>query len=289
MQFYALDKHNTPVSAHRASKKRDYFCVQCKSRVRLRSGDHLKHHFFHIDPNRKCVLHQKGMIHLQLQDYLLKHLPDHDGQMEYRFKEINRIADVVWLSEKIVFEIQFSPISTEEVLARIQDYSSLGWTVVWILHDFRYNQFVAAPAEKCLIPFPHYYSNMNAKGVGMIYDQFQMRENGFLVESLKKIPVDLSSLHRINNQNPIVSDLKFAQKRIDAWSVFFSGDLIDLSTHQPNSDYFQESLKREKAHEEIKRKQRLKKLWDLPTKLFFEQLVHRYQIFFRFLLEKSCR
>ena len=90
---------------------------------------------------------------------------------EYRFPSIRRIADVVFFPKKIIFEVQCSPISIEDVQKRNRDYSSLGFTVIWILHDRIYNKKIATPAELYLRQNLSYYTSMTPFGHGFFYDQ----------------------------------------------------------------------------------------------------------------------
>ncbi len=88
----------------------------------------------------------KSLSHLQIQ----LHLKALEPQLILEKKIENRIADAVWEEKKIVFEIQFSPISLEEVQNRCRDYQRLGYTPIWILHDRRFNRPWMSPAEEYL-------------------------------------------------------------------------------------------------------------------------------------------
>lgn len=86
-------------------------------------------------------------------------------------KKIGRVADLADLERRIVYEIQCSPIKEKEVIARIKAYNKLGFTVVWILHDYWFNKHILSDAEKYLRERGVYYSSMNEKGHGMVYSQ----------------------------------------------------------------------------------------------------------------------
>ena len=143
MQLFALDENDQLVPAQRAVRQRTYICLECGKNVRLRGGVHRQIHYYHIEPIRSCKLAGKSLIHLNVQFYMQSILPQGDSALEHRFPRIRRIADVVWISQKIVFEIQVSLITAEEVLQRNRDYLSQGYRVVWILHEKRYNKFQA--------------------------------------------------------------------------------------------------------------------------------------------------
>ena len=107
--------------------------------------------------------------HKVIQKTLADFLPG--SIIEYPFPSIRRIADVVFFPKKIIFEVQCSPISVEAVQKRNRDYSSLGFTVIWILHDRIYNQKIATPAELYLRQTLSYYTSMTPFGHGFFYDQ----------------------------------------------------------------------------------------------------------------------
>lgn len=281
MQFYALDSKGQPVSAQRAQKHCNYACLECGTRLRVRSGAHRQKHFYHLECIRTCSLRKKGMIHLQLQNYLYQLLPTNDCQLEQRFPEINRIADVVWISKKIVFEIQCSPISSLEICQRNLDYQTLGWTVVWILHDKRYNQSVLSPAEIGLQGTPYYFSNMDADGNGRIYDQFEIVDKNKRVGKLSGLKVDLSSPKYF--VEPVKEhQLSLCRLRQLKWPFYFEGDLLDLN----ESDYLQAAVD---GQNEFKRTAAKKRFRQWVKKCLHLIILHPYKVLFRYFLEKACR
>src|SRR5262245_39423564 len=70
--------------------------------------------------------------------------------LEHAFVEIDRIADCTIMSHKLVFEIQCSPLSTEEAMRRTEAYERIGYRVVWLLHDLVYNKFRISKLERAL-------------------------------------------------------------------------------------------------------------------------------------------
>jgi hypothetical protein len=108
----------------------------------------------------------KSVAHGQIQFHLKKQIPS----LELEKTLGKRRADAVWEERKIVFEIQFSSITLQEVLNRCRDYSSLGYQIVWILHEGVFNGRKISPAEKFLrASHPTYYTNG-----GNIYDQIEV-------------------------------------------------------------------------------------------------------------------
>lgn len=214
MQLYALDHQNAIISAWHATKKFNYRCMECKATVRLREGEERHPHFFHLSRSPNCRLAGKSLVHLQLQLDIKNSLPNSEASLEYRFPQIQRIADVAWHSKKIVFEIQCSPILKSEALERIADYQQAGYQVVWILHERSFNHLKLTAAEQALAFFPRYYTNRNEKGEGQIYDQWHYAEQGRKKHSLPRLKIDLTrpyfkerlgfqgDIHSLENNHP---------------------------------------------------------------------------------------
>lgn len=282
MQLYAFDQKQEVISAKTAVKHINYSCLECKTKVRKREGPYRQPHFYHLDPPLSCRQHQKGLIHLQLQAYFLKHLPIDDCVLEYRFPTIQRIADVAWLSQKIVFEIQYSPISGQEVIERNQDYAKIGWKVVWILHDHRYNKVRLSLAELVLLQASHFFTNMDEQGKGIIYDQFQICYKGIRKVRLPPIALQAISLRaeiKFNKKWP----LALLNQRIKNGCLSFAGDLYEIVEDPLQSAYLQTALQAEKRYDQsfFSWKRLIKHTW--PN--FIKQI---YLNIFRFVLEKMC-
>lgn len=163
-----LDKKK-PILACNARKDRDYLCPECHQPIRIRHGNRRRKHFFHINPHVSCKQGKKDAHHICVQRQLLYQLVD--VTLEKPFPKINRIADVVWEEKKLIFEVQCSPISISEVKARNRDYGSVGYEVIWILHDKRYNRRYLTPAENFLRSGTALYTNIRTEVSGVIYDQ----------------------------------------------------------------------------------------------------------------------
>ena len=286
MQLHALDLNEKLISAGRAVRQTNYICLECSQVLRLRRGPHRQPHFYHIDPNPFCRQHQKGPVHLQLQTYFLNQLAKGDCLLEHPFPSIGRIADVAWLSKKIVFEIQCSAISAEEVLARNADYRKMGWSVVWILHDERYNQIRLSAAEIVLCNSTHYFTNMDSAGSGIIYDQFGLVDEGLRKERLSPLPIDIKAeAGIIRGENPAYN-LNLLNQRANNWSFSFSGDLMHLSRECPDSFYLRQAKEKESK---FYANPRSGGIFHIAKKFWKKGISTPYQIFFRFILEKICR
>jgi competence protein CoiA len=321
MQLYALDEENSLVFAPLATKHRDYFCLECQSVVRRRGGDHRQVHYYHLS-SISCHLSGKSMVHLQVQSRILELLPPGEGQMEYRFPTINRIADVVWLPQKLVFEIQCSAITAEEVQARNADYKRQGFHVVWILHDNRYNQRRVTAAEKFLgleDSVPHYFTNIDQDGLGFIYDQFSLVRKGMRHVKLDPLPVEMAQPTWLPERFADVADVIDVvdkKKEIMSWKLslerifpkavvkfgqcrklHFFGDLLEQSLRSPVcfafADYLDKAFEYEKEYDSNECDQILQQSLVVKVKYvkyWFSLWVTRpFSLLFQMILERACK
>lgn len=288
MQLYAVDKQKLLIPASKAFRKLDYFCIECSGQVRLRSGPHRRPHFFHVKPNLECHLSAKSLAHLQVQCRLQAILPEDACRLEVRFKEIGRIADAVWTDQKLIFEVQCSPISAEEVFQRNKDYGSLGFQVIWIFHDRQYNKFRISAAESSLKNSPHYFTNIDAEGRGIIYDQFDIGKNGLRLKKLPPLKVDLSTPLSYNRDLDEPGKIpQLAVQRIGSWPIGFAGDLADCSLKEAENDpYLRQALELEKSYFPSPLP---KTFWNTLKSLFYRYGARPYRLAFQMLLERACR
>lgn len=208
MQIYAFDLERLPVRANNAEKQKDYFCIECGSVVRLRGGEQRQLHYFHL-ASESCKLNEKSLTHLAVQLFLEEKIGK--VELERRFPEIGRIADVVWEEKKIIFEVQCSGITEGEMLSRIKDYDSLGYSVVWILHEKQFSY------PSSLIS-SHYYTNIDFDKPGMIYDKYEARV----------LAIDPAAPYRLFREIPGRSFfIRFLNARLKNWRFFFKGDFVD--------------------------------------------------------------
>lgn len=197
-------------------------------------------------------------IHFQVQTTIQNILLPNQTILECRFPEINRIADLVWPEKKIIFEVQVSPISSEEILARNRDYARIGYRVIWILHDNQFNRFHLTPAEIAIRTSPHYFTNMDAFGKVFFYDQTALIRNKKRVKRSFRAPIDFSIALPLNLKQ-LKSQISKERKN---WPLYFRGDLIDRQFS-----------------------------WPKPKRSLLRLLLHFssiLKIFYRLLLEKTC-
>ncbi len=126
-----------------------------------------------FDPGKPACFRHKGKSqeHVAVQRALVAALPIGEAQQERAFPAISRVADVVWLPRRVVFEVQCSPISLREVLSRSEEYASQGFQVVWVLHEKNFNRDHLSPSEIFLRGQRSYFTNIDHLGRGEVYDQ----------------------------------------------------------------------------------------------------------------------
>lgn len=224
MQIYALEK-NRLIAAPYAERKKDYLCPECRGEVRVKGGDIRQSHFFHLKSTKSCKLSQKGLIHLRIQKFIC-YLFDEEAEMEKTFPTIGRIADVACPISKKIYEIQYSPITLEEAKQRCEDYESLGYTIIWILHDHTFKQEKIGAAERYLRTKTCYYTDMDEEGKGHIYD---------VLDSVRgKSREELYEFYEIVNLRKCSPTPKCSwpleiEARGNAWPLYHEGDYLDLA------------------------------------------------------------
>lgn len=233
MQLFAL-KNDDIISVKVAEKGEIFSCLECGEPLRVRKGFFKTAHFYHVKENIWCRQSGKGKDHLFVQTYLLA-LLGKKGVMERRFNSIRRIADIVWESKKIIFEIQCSPICEEEVEAREQDYRSLGYAIVWLLKEGVFNRRKVSGGEMAMRSYPSIFFKLEKNKKIFFYDQFEMFTSSKRSFSGEKcavnplVPMLMPPLQRIK----IKKLPNFIFNRLKAHPLYFSGDLIDLMLKDP--------------------------------------------------------
>lgn len=227
------------------------------------------------------------MDHLQTQLRLYAMLPSGEVELEKRFSEIGRVADVVWTAKQLIFEIQCSPITSEELLLRNRDYASKGYQVVWIFHDKRFNQWRLSSAEQSVQNSPHYFTNIDADGNGDIYDQFDIIDSGLRKHALTPLPIQPEQPQNVSK--PILKNdfSKKIKERIENWPLHFKGDLIDLNALQEKPEWAEEYMKNiSEAEAQLE-----KPIPDssLGRKMLWNLFVRPYRLLFQMLLERACK
>jgi competence protein CoiA len=195
MALYAFDEDDLIFAAD-ALPTRTYWCLDCYGPVKRRRGKKIAH-FYHVRTARTCRLYSKSEDHMLAQVQLLKSFPEGALKMERPFIEINRIADLCWESEKIVFEIQCSPISEKEAEMRTSDYRSIGYEVIWLLDDKHYNRRTLRPAERFLRRHNTYYLHIKQGLSSEYYDQFEVFTEKFRSKKGGRMPLNLQAPRKV--------------------------------------------------------------------------------------------
>jgi competence protein CoiA len=124
----------------------DCLCQLCEAPLMLKGGIHVRDHFAHY-PSSPCTsayrYHEETAAHHAAKLFLLQRLRDEfpeyktaSIECEVPIPEIQRIADILvtfptdW---RQAHEIQLSPITTQELEERTNDYARAGIDVVWWL------------------------------------------------------------------------------------------------------------------------------------------------------------
>lgn len=285
MQLRAFDEQDQLIFAHHATKQKNYFCIECGNIVRMRSGLHRQAHYYHVQPNPSCRLNGKSLIHLMVQQHLKNLLHEQEVELEHRFPSIGRIADVAWISKQLIFEIQCSPISAQEISERNHHYASIGYQTIWILHEQRFHQKKLSAAENFLQKHTHYFTNIDEEGRGQIYDSFSVIETNHRIHQLPKIKIDPTTPQQYSEDLIDRTAPHFLLKRQKSWSMGFSGDYFDR--YNKGELHFDDTTIQLLESRESN-------FLSQPLGTAIKQLFHRfiavpYRSLLRLLLERACR
>ncbi len=223
MQLYALDQ-TRPIIATQADKKETYRCPECGAPLKMREGPLRQPHFYHLKASSTCRQHQKSEEHIRAQLHLLQLIGPQEAEMEAPFPSINRIADIAWHERKRIFEIQCSPLSLQEAKERCLDYEKAGYSLLWILHDRRFNKKNLTAAEHFLRHHGSYFTNINKIGIGIFYDQFELIQGHRRLVKGPKLPVTLSQFFAIPPSSTLPEPLL---QRAAQWKYYCKGDLLE--------------------------------------------------------------
>jgi competence CoiA-like predicted nuclease len=223
MQILAKTINNKIIHVYEAQKQVDYLCPECLGILHKRAGHLNQEHFYHVRSETLCRQSNKSQEHLNTQLYIFNLFESNTCLLEKRFDSINRVADIFVEDLNLVIEVQCSYIPLIELKERIKDYQKLGLHIVWIFHDKRFNKKIKTESEKYLKEKTHFYTNIDAKGEGMIYDQYHF---------LKKRKVFLNKT--LYNSKLSFFSLKIVKKRKQHLPFYFSGDIVDCLLNSAN-------------------------------------------------------
>lgn len=239
MSLYAVDEDHL-IYADAAEAGKIYWCLDCFGPVKKRKRGQNFAHFYHLKASPACRLYSKALDHLVAQKELQRLFPQDVLQIERPFLKIDRVADVSWEKEKIIFEIQCSSMTEKEAEMRTADYFSIGYDVVWLLDDRRYNKRKCMPAESFLRTQNAYFLSFKRMEV---YDQFEVFIEERRVRRGKALILDLFKVRR-------APKIEFEERstpqqilRLQCTRIFY-GDRLSLVLRFPDR------MQREKAIEE---------------------------------------
>jgi|JI9StandDraft_1071089.scaffolds.fasta_scaffold10773_5 hypothetical protein len=170
-------------------------------------------------------------LHRAIQERLVSTLPKGEVVLE---KPIGaHRADVLWEKEKIVFEIQCSPLSLEDAVARSRSYQEKGFALVWILHTKTFNRKRLTSTEIFLRTLPCYYTAMTSRTVLGFYDQVEVIKEMRRVFTSKPLSIDFTKPlrnpnlsfmgDRFNQEIEVQKALAYVKKYFTSKSLFSYG------------------------------------------------------------------
>ena len=223
MALFASDGKKI-VDAWEAEARTSYACLECRTPLKVRRRKMQFPHFYHLKASPSCRLYSKSERHLLIQLHIQKQLPLKESQIEKPFPSIRRIADLTWETKKIVFEIQCSPISQAEVMARNAEYRSLGYEVIWILDDRLFNKKQLHPSEAWIRSHMSYF--VLGKSRFAYYDQLEIISSHRRIKKGEKIFVELNQIHPMPRTKWPTQIPNQIQERIKNCNYYLKEDLI---------------------------------------------------------------
>lgn len=212
--------------------------------------------------NPSCRQHAKKTDHQLYQSRLQKQNPK--LKLEKPFISILRIADLCWEEKRLVFEIQCSPITAQEVRKRKEDYLLEGYRLIWLLDDRLFGKRSISDAEEELLKQGTYY--LSPKRFAP-YDRFEVIHRKKRIVKGAPLPIDLTDPY----QKTFTPSLE--QLRLRSSPLYFSGDLYDRIIKEPKA--LQELRNREKKAKTSANRA----IWSHLKSLFWQS--------FEYLLRKS--
>lgn len=137
----------TQISSPRATLPQNILiCPFCDGEMFVREGFINVPHFAHrVECTSIYVQHGESINHLMAKAGIAKYLRENfqkdaniKVELEVRVPEVRRIADVMLFDSnegRVAYEIQLSPIATEDLAQRTQDYRRAGIDCLWCLGE----------------------------------------------------------------------------------------------------------------------------------------------------------
>ncbi|NQJ71555.1 competence protein CoiA [Streptococcus suis] len=112
----------------------DFYCPQCSSPVRYRSGKIMRPHFAHLS-RKECPFftENESTQHLSLKSELYSWLVGVEQvELEKYLPELNQLADLL-VNKRLALEVQCSSLSISRLQERTRAYHEAGFQVLWLL------------------------------------------------------------------------------------------------------------------------------------------------------------
>lgn len=112
----------------------DFYCPQCSSPVRYRSGKVMRPHFAHLS-RKECQFftENESAQHLSLKSELYSWLAIAEKvELEKYLPEMNQLADLL-VNKRLALEVQCSSLSISRLQERTRAYHEAGFQVLWLL------------------------------------------------------------------------------------------------------------------------------------------------------------
>lgn len=233
MALYALDVEKI-ISADVAADRGNYRCLECRGPLQVRQGRR-RRHFYHVRKTPSCRLYSKSEDHLVLQYQIQALFAQGEIILEKPFLSIGRVADACLERWKLIFEIQCSPILRKETEARIQDYGSLGYTVVWLLDDRLFNRKSISSVETFLRTYPCYFIRYQRQNLSFFYDQFEILQGQKRLKKGICLPIFLGRPRILPKKSLEIELPEQILKRFTNSHFFFEGDLCHKALLSPQN------------------------------------------------------
>ncbi len=212
---------------------------------------------------------------MRAQLQLEKLFPPSILQLERPFIKIDRVADLCWENEKIIFEIQCSMIAEKEAQSRIRDYRSIGYQVIWLLDDRVFNKSVLRPAEAFLRSQASYFLDLKPGLFSDYYDQFEIFFEGKRIKKGRKLWIDLQQPRRSPSEYP--KDFpEQIMRRIPEQPTYFYRDRISVAMQSLKAPSLRLFLENWRALE-IQFKEKPKKKPSAWKKWIYKRLIYPYR------------
>lgn len=212
---FARDRDNQLVDALQAVQTGSYFCPSCKEAVHLKGGKYRRNHFAHVCAKR-LPQQYNNKEHLAIQEELRQWFQyfGYKVLVEQRHDDKGRRADISINQNMLCLEVQCSPITAAEIIARTADYRQIYANVCWlgsskVLKQVKSNRF-QIPA--------------------FILQKLYVQEELFFFDVLKKKLIILKNIVRIS-ATTILAEKRVVSKNDNPFQMFTGKKSLSETTY----------------------------------------------------------